>query len=162
MDNSVAVISFENQTGDKALDDYRKIIPNLLITSLGQTGSFYVMGAERQRDVLKQVGKGGAEFIDSDLGFEVCRKDGVKALVIGSYYRAGGTFITDVKILDVRTKRLLGTAKAQGQGPESVFTSQVDELSRQIAAGQGVAKEKIAASLRPIVRRRDGFHRGLQ
>ena len=89
MENSIAVISFENQTGDKALDDYRKIIPNLLITSLEQTQSFYVMSAERLRDILKQVGKGGAEFIDSDLGFEVCRKEGVKSLVTGSFYRAG-------------------------------------------------------------------------
>jgi serine/threonine protein kinase/tetratricopeptide (TPR) repeat protein len=150
MKNSIAVISFENQTGDKALDQYRKIIPNLLITSLEQAQTFYVTPTERLRDILKQVGKGGAEFIDSDLGFEVCRKDGVKSLVTGSFYRAGGTFITDVKVLDVRTKRLIRTAKAQGQGPESVFTSQVDELSRQIAAGQGVAKEKIDASLRPV------------
>ena len=59
MENSIAVISFENQTGDKTLDDYRKIIPNRLITSLEQTQSFYVMSAERQRDILKQVGKAG-------------------------------------------------------------------------------------------------------
>jgi serine/threonine protein kinase/Tfp pilus assembly protein PilF len=150
MENSIAIISFENQTGDKALDDYRKIIPNLLITSLEQAQSFYVISAERLRDIMKQVGRGGADFIDSDLGFELCRKDGVKSLVTGAYYRAGGTFITDVKVLDVKTKRLLRTAKAQGQGPESVFTSQVDELSRQIAAGQGVAKEKIEASIRPV------------
>ena len=50
----------------------------------------------------------------------------------------------------MRTKRLLRTAKAQGNGPESLFLGQVDELSRKIAAGQGVAKEKIDASLRPI------------
>ena len=124
MENSIAVISFENQTGDKALDDYREIIPSRLITSLEQTQSFYVTSTERLRDILKQVGKGGTEFIDSDLGFEVCRKDGVKSLVTGSFYRAGDTFITDVKVLDVRTKRLLRTAKAQGAGPESLFNSQ--------------------------------------
>jgi len=148
-ENSIAVISFENQTGDKALEKYREIIPDLLITSLGQT-SLSVTSAERLRDVLKQVGKGDIEFVDSDLGFEVCRKDGVKSLVTGSFYRAGNTLITDVKVLDVRTKRLLRTAKAQGQGPESVFSTQVDELSRQIASGLGVSQEKIDASLRPI------------
>ena len=68
------------------------------------------------RDILKQIGKGGAEFIDIDFGFEVCRKEGVKSLVTGVLYRAGETFMTDVKVLDVRTKRLLRTAKAQGPG----------------------------------------------
>ena len=57
MENSIAVISFENQTGDKALDDYREIIPSRLITSLEQSQSFYVMSTERQKDILKQVGK---------------------------------------------------------------------------------------------------------
>jgi serine/threonine protein kinase/Flp pilus assembly protein TadD len=150
MENSVAVISFENQTGDKALDNYRKIIPNLLITSLEQTQSLYVMSAERQRDILKQVGKAGVDFIDSDTVFEVCRKDDVRSVVTGSFYEAGDTFITDVKVLDVKTKRLLRTAKAQGTGPESVFNNQIDELSRQIATGLGIAKEKIDASLRPV------------
>ncbi len=104
------------------------------------------MSAERQRDILKQVGKPGLPLIDSDAGFEVCSKDGVKALVTGSFYRAGDTYITDVKVLDVKTKRLLRTAKAQGQGPDSLFIGQVDELSRQIASGQGVAKEKLEAA----------------
>ena len=32
MENSIAVISFENHTATKTLDDYRKLIPNRLIT----------------------------------------------------------------------------------------------------------------------------------
>lgn len=150
MENSIAVISFENQTGDPALDSYRKIIPSLLVTSLEQTQGFYVMSNERLRDILKQVGRPGLEFTDSDVGFEVCRKDGVRALVTGSFYRAGDEIITDVKVLDVKTKRLLRTAKAQGRGPESVFNSQVDELSRQIASGLGIAKDRLVATLRPV------------
>ena len=66
MENSIAVISFENQTGDPALDEFRKIVPSLLITSLEQTRDFYVMSTERMKDLQKQVGKGDAEFIDSD------------------------------------------------------------------------------------------------
>ena len=146
MENSIAVISFENQTGDQTLDDYRTLIPNRLITGLEQTQSFYVMSAERQRHILRQLGKAGLALIDSDAGFELCSKDGVKALVTGSFYRSGDTYFTDVKVLDVKTKRLLHTANAQGQGPDSLFIGQVDELSRQIAAGQGVAKEKLEAA----------------
>jgi len=146
MENSVAVITFENQTGDKAFDDLRKTIPDRLIMGLEQTQSFYVMSAERQRHILKQLGKPGLAFIDSDVGFEVCRKEGVKSLITGSFYRSGDTYFTDVKVLDVKTKRLLHTANAQGQGPDSLFIGQVDELSRKIAAGQGIAKEKLDAT----------------
>ena len=158
---SIAVISFENQTGDNAFDDYRKIIPSRLITSLEQTQSFYVTSTERLRDILKQTGKGGAEFIDSELGFEICRKDKVKSLVTGAFYKSGDTFFTDVKVLDVKTRRLLRTAKAQGAGPESLFLGQVDELSRQIASGLGVPEEKIDASLRAVRRVRHEIGGGL-
>ena len=150
MENSIAVISFENQTGDTTLDDYRKIVRSLLITSLEQTRDFYVMSTERMKDLQKQVGRGDSEFIDSDLGFAVCRKEGVTSLVTGSFYKAGDTIITDVKVLDVRTKRLLRTAKAQGTGPESIFKTQIDELSRQIAEGMGVSPQQIAASQKSI------------
>ncbi len=58
IENSIAVISFENQTGDKTYDYLQKAIPNLLITSLEQTESLYVSTWERMRDLLKQIGKG--------------------------------------------------------------------------------------------------------
>jgi serine/threonine protein kinase/Flp pilus assembly protein TadD len=150
MENSIAIINFENQTGDPALDEFRKIVPSLLITSLEQTRDFYVMSTERMRDLQKQVGSGGAEFIDSDIGFAVCGKEGVKSLVTGSFHKAGDTIITDVKVLDVRTKRLLRTANAQGAGPESIFKTQIDELSLEIAEGMGIGKQKLAASQKRI------------
>jgi serine/threonine protein kinase/Tfp pilus assembly protein PilF len=142
---SIAVISFENQTGDKAYDYLSKVIPNLLITNLEQSGHFNVTTWERIRDLLKQVGKADVEFIDSDLGFEVCRRDGVEHIVLGMLSMSGNTFVTDAKVLDVATKKLLATANARGGGPDSILKSQVDELSRQIAREAGLSERKASA-----------------
>ena len=81
----MAVISFENQTQDDSYDYLSRIIPNLLITNLEQSGYFYVTSWERLHDLLKQVGKEDVELIDKDLGFELCQMDNVDAIVIGSY-----------------------------------------------------------------------------
>ncbi len=148
--SSIAVISFENLSGDPALDPYRKMIPSLLTTSLEQTQGFYVTGMERMQDILKQIGRQSGDLIDTELGLEICRRDGVKALVIGEFAKAGESFITNAKVLDSKTKRVLATARAQGAGPDSLCTTQVFELSRQIAGSLGIAKEQIDASLRPI------------
>jgi len=51
------VISFKNQTGDKAYDYLQEAIPNLLITNLEQAGYLHVATWERMRDLLKQIGK---------------------------------------------------------------------------------------------------------
>ncbi len=143
---SIAIISFENQTGDKAYDNLSGVIQNLLITNLEQSGFFYVATWERLHDLLKQMGKGEVKFIDSDLGFELCRMDGVGAIVLGSFAKAGNIFVTNAQVLDVGTKDLLGTASSRGEGPDSILNKQIDELSRQIARGVGLSEGKIEAA----------------
>ncbi|HEX9901989.1 MAG TPA: protein kinase [Acidobacteriota bacterium] len=145
IENSLAVISFENQSGDKAYDYLQKAIPTLLITNLEQTGYFYVATWERMLDLLKQMGKENVEVINRDMGFEVCRREGIGAIILGSYIKAGDTFVMDVKVLDVGTKRLLKSAQARGRGVDSILNTQIDELSREISRGMGIALQKIAA-----------------
>jgi serine/threonine protein kinase/Tfp pilus assembly protein PilF len=143
---SVAVINFENQTGDKAYDYLQQAIPNLLITSLEQSKYLQVTTWERMHDLLKQIGRGEAEVIDKDLGFELCRADGVKAIVLGSFIKAGDVFATDVKVLDVETKKLLKSASSKGEGVGSILERQIGELSREIARGVGISERKIEAT----------------
>jgi serine/threonine protein kinase/Tfp pilus assembly protein PilF len=143
---SIAVISFENQTGDPAYDYLSKVIPNLLITNLEQSGYFNVTTWERIRDLLKQAGKGDTEFINSDLGFELCQKDGVEVIVLGLVSKSGNTFVTDAKVQDVGTKKLLGTANSRGDSPDSIFKNQIDELSRQIARSVGFSERRIQSA----------------
>jgi tetratricopeptide (TPR) repeat protein len=139
----VAVISFENQTRDNSYDYFSKIIPDLLITSLEQSGHFYVTSGERLRDLLRQMGKEDLEFIDKDLGFELCQMEDVDAIVIGSFTKAGDMFVTDIKVLDVETKRILKSANSRGNGEESIIQSQIDELSKEISRGIGISEGKI-------------------
>ncbi len=149
--NSVAVISFENQTGDKAYDYLRKAIPNLLITSLEQRGGLYVATWERMADLLSQMGEKDAETIDRESGFRLCRREGIEAIVMGSFVKAGDMFATDVKVLDVETRKMLKSAGSRGEGADSILRTQIDELSRGITAGIGLAKEKIDADKIQVV-----------
>ncbi len=149
--HSVAVINFENQTGDNSYDYLRKVIPNLLITSLEQSGYFHVTSWERLNDLLKQMGKADLEFIDKDLGFELCQMDDVEAIVIGSYAKAGDIFVTDVKVLDVETKRILKSANSRGKGEESILKSQIDELSKELSQGIGIPEGRIQEAPMRIV-----------
>ena len=140
---AIAVIGFTNRTGDQSLDYLQEAIPNLLITSLEQSGHFQVTSWERLKDLLRQSGKDAAAVADEEAGFEVCRKEGVDALVLGSYIKAGEAFATDVKVLEVGTKKLLRTASAKGDGVSSVLKTQIDEISRSISRGIGPVAAKI-------------------
>jgi tetratricopeptide (TPR) repeat protein/tRNA A-37 threonylcarbamoyl transferase component Bud32 len=136
---SVAVISFENQTGDSTYDYLQEAIPNLLITSLEQSKSFRITSWERMRDLLEQLGRRNVEVIDRDLGFELCRLDGVQAVILGSYTKADNMFVTNVNVLDVETKSLLKSVSSRGEGVDSILKKQIDEVSHKIGSGSGIS-----------------------
>jgi serine/threonine protein kinase/Tfp pilus assembly protein PilF len=146
IENSIAVISFENLTGDEAHDTLQRTIPNLLITNLENTGFFHVATWERLQDLMKQVGKEDQETIDKDLGFELCRREGIEAVVLGSVMKVGNVFATDVKVFDVKTKELIKSASSQGEGIDSIINTQIGELSREIALGVGITRQEIASA----------------
>jgi serine/threonine protein kinase/tetratricopeptide (TPR) repeat protein len=146
----MAVISFENQTGDPTFDYLQDAIPNLLITSLEQSKLYRITSWERLRDLLRQSGREDGRVIDSDLGIELCQMDGVEAIVRGSFIKAGETFVTDAKILDVKTRNLLKTVSARGQGVESILKEQIDRLSQEIGRGFGSEEAAPKAKKTPI------------
>jgi serine/threonine protein kinase/Tfp pilus assembly protein PilF len=150
---SIAVISFVNQTGDKAYDYLQDAIPNLLITNLEQSPYLQVTTWERLYDLRKQMGKTDGKVIDRDLGFELCKMDGIDAIVLGSFTKAGDMFATDVKVLDVRSKQLLKSSNAKGEGVGSILKNQIDDLSKEISRGIGLSEKKIDSTPLQIAER---------
>jgi serine/threonine protein kinase/predicted Zn-dependent protease len=146
----IAVISFENRTGNNAYDYLQQTIPNLLITSLEQSKYLRVTTWERLYDLLRQLEKEEVEIIDKDLGYELCRVDGTPAIVLGSIERAGDTFTVDVNIFNVETERLLHNISVHWEGDPDLSNIPIDRLSREISHGIGISDRRIARTYRPI------------
>ena len=85
----------------------------------------------------------GVEVVDGDAGFDFCRREGVAFIVVGSFTKAGDTFVTEFKLLDPDSRKIVATAAARGTGEDSILNAHIDELSRRIAAGMGVAGQKL-------------------
>jgi tetratricopeptide (TPR) repeat protein/predicted Ser/Thr protein kinase len=132
IEHSIAVISFENLTGDPREDGLIRAVPNLMITKFEAMGIPYVASWERLRDLLKQLGKDPDAPIDKETGFEICRREGIAVLVTGEVTKAGNVFVTNIKALDAGTKRSLASVSSQGQGEESILLAQIDDLAAGI------------------------------
>jgi serine/threonine protein kinase/tetratricopeptide (TPR) repeat protein len=141
---SIAVISFENLTGDKAYDYLSRAVPEILITRLEQSGYLSVMPWDRLQDLLKRVKKAEIKFIDKDLGLELCRLEGAEFLAQGSLYRTGDMFAINVRLYDAAANRLLKTISSSGEGETSLLKTQIDQLSKDIARSVGISDRKIA------------------
>jgi serine/threonine protein kinase/Tfp pilus assembly protein PilF len=132
VEHSIAVISFENLTGDPKHDGLIRAVPNLMITKFEAMGIPAVTSWERLRDLVKQIGKDPEAHINQDAGFEICRREGIAVLITGEVTKAGNIFVINLKALDVATKDSLASASSQGQGEESILLSQIDDLAGRV------------------------------
>ncbi len=151
----IAVVGFENLTGEAGYDYLEKAIPNLLITSLEQSKYLAVMSWERLSDLAARAGErtngpDGPAPAETDLWFEVCRREGVEALVLGSFTKADNLFATDAKVYDVLTKNLIKSAGSRGDGVGSILRTQIDDLSREISRGIGLSERAAVRDVNPI------------
>jgi tetratricopeptide (TPR) repeat protein/predicted Ser/Thr protein kinase len=148
--HTVAVVGFENLTGEASYEYLKKAIPNLLITSLEQSRYLDVMSWERLNDLAGQRDGGTSTASEEDLWFEICRREGIEAIVLGSFTKADNLFATDAKVYDVPTKNLLKSVGSRGEGVGSILRTQIDELSQEISKGVGISERAAAKGTVPI------------
>ncbi len=146
----IAVLTFQNQTGDSTMEYLGAVLQDALITSLEQLRHFRVTTRDRMSDILKQMGRSDGGLIDAGTGMEICRRDGDDVMIVGNFTRAGDLYVTTLKLVDVHTQQTLKSIKANGKGVESLLQTQIDELSKEVAQDFGVSERTLRATLLPI------------
>jgi tetratricopeptide (TPR) repeat protein len=144
--SSLAVMYFENNTGDKNLDHWRKALAELLIVDLSQSKHLIVLSRDRLFNILSEMNLVEASsYSFSDLK-EVAKKGGVGHILQGTYARAGENFRLDIILQDASTGKLIGSDNVEGKGQESFF-SMVDELTRRVKENFQITSESIASDI---------------
>jgi tetratricopeptide (TPR) repeat protein/tRNA A-37 threonylcarbamoyl transferase component Bud32 len=143
---SLAVMYFENNTGDENLDHWRKGISDLLITDLTQSKYLSVLGGDRLFNILQQLDELDSRSFSSDVLAEVASRGRVNHILRGSYSKAGNTIRIDTVLQDATTGEPIATSRVEGIGEEGIF-SMVDELTGKIKTSFNFSEEKIASDL---------------
>jgi tetratricopeptide (TPR) repeat protein len=141
---SLAVMYFENNTGDEGLDHYRKAISDLLITDLAQSKHIRVIRGDRLFNILRQLNLIDAEIYSSEDLKEVASRGRATHVLQGTYTKAGENFRVNYMLHEASTEELIGSESVAGKGEESIF-SMVDELTRRIKANFKLSAEEIAS-----------------
>jgi serine/threonine protein kinase len=114
---SIAVMYFEDNTGDEAAKWLSRGLPHMLITSLEQIPELHVIGYQRLYDLLKELGKEDIESIDKTSATEIAQKAGVKTMLLGSIFKWGNQFRVDYQLQSVKQGSLLYADKVEGDDP---------------------------------------------
>ncbi len=136
---SLAVLHFQNLTGDTELDWLRNGLTEMLVTDLSQSPEIDVPSSARVYESLA-----ANELLDeSSLSFDGIRKIandvGAQAVVRGSFARVGDSFRIAFTVEDAEKGTILRADRVEGKGDENLFAL-MDEVSAAIRNGFEISK----------------------
>jgi serine/threonine protein kinase/tetratricopeptide (TPR) repeat protein len=118
-DHSIAVMYFENRSGQKDLD---RLLVEMLITNLGRNRRISVISGQRLFDILKSIGKQDSSVIDRSTATEVAKRAGANTMLLGSIWKVGGRFSISTQLLDVESGRVINSDRCDIDTEEEIFT----------------------------------------
>jgi serine/threonine protein kinase/Flp pilus assembly protein TadD len=143
---SLAVMHFENNTGDVNLDHWRKALSDLLIADLSQSKYIAVLSGEELYNILEEKNLLDVKSYSSRALEEVSSRAGVQYVLVGKMMMAGDTIRIDTILQEAKTGKTVGSERVEGQGEDSFFVM-VDELTRKVKTSFKLTAEEIASDL---------------
>jgi len=143
---SLAVMHFENNTGDPSLDHWRKALSDLLISDLSQSKYLVVLNAERLYNIMEDLHLMDARGYSSQTLREVADRSGVKYVLLGKMTKAGDVLRLNTTLLDAGTEEVVDSEMVEGSGEENLF-AMVDELTRKIKEAFRFSQREIAGDI---------------
>jgi tetratricopeptide (TPR) repeat protein len=161
---SVAVLYFDNNTGDSSLDWMRTGLADMMVTDLSQSADIEVLGTDHVYQILQELNRADDRVISAEVVQEIARRAKVDRVVLGSYVKAGDTIRISARLQEAHTGRVVTAERVEGPGAASLF-SLVDELTRRIKAQMAeLSRVATGNSLlsKPGAEREEGLDRGVR
>jgi TolB-like protein/predicted Ser/Thr protein kinase len=126
---SVAVLYFENLTGDPDLDWLRQGLAEMLVTDLSQSRRLRILSTDRLYQILKDLNRLDERITSFEVVREVAERANVGTVLLGSFMKSGDTIRISVKVQEAASGEILASRDVRGEGESGLF-AMVDDLSR--------------------------------
>ena len=103
---SIVFAQFENNTGDTAFDD---TVHEAVAAQFEESPIFQVVSQDQVTEALKKLGRPANTKLTNDLGKEVCRQAGAKAVVDGSLTRGQNGFVITASAMNCDTRAYIAS-----------------------------------------------------
>src|SRR5439155_20139555 len=105
----------------------------------------------RVYEVLERMKRKDVHRIDEALGREICQRENVHVLLVGSIAQIGETFQITIRALDPAQGNVLFAEKARFADKEKFF-DKIDWLARRVREDLGESLPEIENSSRPLAK----------
>ena len=114
----VAVLYFDNNTGDPKLDVLQKGFADMMITDLTAVPGVVVVERARLEEVLTELKLQRSAYFDEKTAVKIGQGLGARYAVAGSFASATPKMRIDVRMIDIATGKVVVTSKVTGPADE--------------------------------------------
>ncbi len=140
---SLAILYFENISGDKILDAWKTGLTELLITKLGQSRFIRVLDGNTIYSLLKRLNLDEArKYAKEDL-LKIANEGGAEYTLSGSLMKAGQNILITLSLQKPRTGEVISPISVECKGEEEIIPK-VDEVARKVKSDLDLSSEQIA------------------
>lgn len=140
MRTSIAVVYFENNTGDESLDYLRRALPNLIIYDLLQSKYIRPLTSDRLIAIHDQLNLEDTGHYSTEDLQRITAQGDAENILWGSYHKSGDGLRINTLIYKASTWELIGSPFAEGQSE----TNLIDDLTIKIKTSFNLSEALIA------------------
>jgi serine/threonine protein kinase/tetratricopeptide (TPR) repeat protein len=137
--DTILLADFVNTTGDPVFD---LTLRQALAVQLGQTPFLDIYPDDRIQETLRLMKRKPDERITKDVAREICERNGIKAMLLGSIASLGKNYVITLEALNPRTGEALAREQIEAAGKEQVLGKLGDAATK--------LREKLGESLQTI------------
>ena len=137
--DTILLADFVNTTGDPVFD---LTLRQALAVQLGQTPFLDIYPDDRIQETLRLMNRKPDERITKDIAREICERNGIKAMLLGSIASLGNNYVITLEALNPRTGEALAREQIEAAGKEQVLGKLGDAATK--------LREKLGESLQTI------------
>ena len=139
--DTILLTDVANTTGDAIFDGTLK---QALAVQLGQSPFLNIFSEDRVRGALRFMGRSPDERVTRDIGREICQRQGLKAMLVGSIASLGNHYVITLEAIDARNGDAIAGEQEEADNKEQVLQALGDAVMK--------LREKLGESLQSIQR----------
>ncbi len=137
--DTVLLADFVNTTGEPVFDGTLK---QALAVQLGQSPFLNIFPDERVNETLRFMGKAPNERITKDVAKEICVRQGIKAMIVGSIAGLGSHYVVTIEAINAQAGDAIAREQAEAENKEQVL--------KALGKATSQLREKLGESLSSI------------
>jgi len=146
--DKLLVADVDNQTGDAVFD---MALQTAIEADLQQSPYASIFDKGQVAETLKLMRLDPGSRIDEELGSDICRFSGVRAMIVPRILKAGEAYELQAILIDPRRNRHVDRIRVTALGREDVLLNAIDKIAQQVRSRLGESLNSIEVADKAII-----------